>query len=73
MRCVTGRLRSVKGFSCDAAAGGIVYAVQDGAQIINASLRSSVPCQNPKRLAHLAAQESVRELTPGERATFGVS
>jgi WD40 repeat protein len=30
-------------------------------------------CQNPKRLAELAAQQSVRELTPDERATFGVS
>jgi class 3 adenylate cyclase/WD40 repeat protein/energy-coupling factor transporter ATP-binding protein EcfA2 len=29
-------------------------------------------CENPQRLARLAAQQSVRELTPGERATFGV-
>jgi WD40 repeat protein len=30
-------------------------------------------CENPRALAQLAAQESVRKLTPGERATFGVS
>jgi class 3 adenylate cyclase/WD40 repeat protein/energy-coupling factor transporter ATP-binding protein EcfA2 len=30
-------------------------------------------CENPTRLAQLAAQQSVRDLTPGERATFGVS
>jgi WD40 repeat protein len=30
-------------------------------------------CENPTRLAELAARESVRELTPAERATFGVS
>jgi class 3 adenylate cyclase/WD40 repeat protein/energy-coupling factor transporter ATP-binding protein EcfA2 len=30
-------------------------------------------CENPKRLAQLADRQSVRELTPGERATFGVS
>jgi WD40 repeat protein len=29
-------------------------------------------CQNPARLASLAARESVRALTPSERATFGV-
>jgi WD40 repeat protein len=29
-------------------------------------------CQDPKRLAARAAQQSVRELTPGERATFNV-
>jgi class 3 adenylate cyclase/WD40 repeat protein/energy-coupling factor transporter ATP-binding protein EcfA2 len=29
-------------------------------------------CENPTRLAALAGQRSVRELTPGERATFGV-
>lgn len=28
--------------------------------------------ENPVRLAKLAAQESVRELTPSERATFGI-
>jgi hypothetical protein len=27
-------------------------------------------CQDPQRLAALAARQSVRELTPGERATF---
>jgi WD40 repeat protein len=30
-------------------------------------------CENPNRLARLAAQESVRVLTPSERATFGIS
>jgi WD40 repeat protein len=30
-------------------------------------------CENPTRLAQLAAQESVRTLTPSERASFGVS
>jgi WD40 repeat protein len=30
-------------------------------------------CENPTRLAQLAALQSVRELTPSERATFGVS
>jgi class 3 adenylate cyclase/WD40 repeat protein/energy-coupling factor transporter ATP-binding protein EcfA2 len=29
-------------------------------------------CENPRALAQLAAQESVRALTPSERATFGV-
>jgi WD40 repeat protein len=29
-------------------------------------------CENPKALAALAARESVRELTPSERATFGL-
>lgn len=29
-------------------------------------------CQDPKRLAALAARQSVRELSPGERATFDV-
>jgi class 3 adenylate cyclase/WD40 repeat protein len=29
-------------------------------------------CENPKRLAQLAAKASVRELTPSERATFNV-
>ncbi|MEA2294329.1 MAG: Cytochrome heme domain, partial [Solirubrobacteraceae bacterium] len=30
-------------------------------------------CENPKRLAQLAAEQSVRALTPGERATFGIT
>jgi WD40 repeat protein len=30
-------------------------------------------CENPAKLAQVAAHESVRELTPSERATFGVS
>ncbi len=30
-------------------------------------------CENAKALSRLAAEESVRELTPSERATFGVS
>ena len=30
-------------------------------------------CENPQALAMLAARESVRVLTPGERATFNVS
>jgi WD40 repeat protein len=30
-------------------------------------------CENPAKLAQLAARESVRELSPSERATFGVS
>lgn len=29
-------------------------------------------CEDPQRLAALAARESVRQLTPGERRTFGV-
>jgi WD40 repeat protein len=29
-------------------------------------------CENPRRLAEQAARQSVRELTPAERATFGV-
>jgi WD40 repeat protein len=29
-------------------------------------------CENPKRLSELAAQQSVRALTPSERATFNV-
>jgi WD40 repeat protein len=30
-------------------------------------------CENPARLSELAAKESVRALTPGERATFNVN
>jgi class 3 adenylate cyclase/WD40 repeat protein/energy-coupling factor transporter ATP-binding protein EcfA2 len=30
-------------------------------------------CENPKRLSELAARQSVRELTPSERATFNVN
>jgi hypothetical protein len=29
-------------------------------------------CEDPQRLSELAEQASVRELTPGERATFNV-
>jgi class 3 adenylate cyclase/WD40 repeat protein len=47
-------------------------AVQDTRNVVRVWDTCAV-CENPTRLAQLAAQQSVRELTPGERATFGVS
>ena len=47
-------------------------AVEDTSNIVRVWDTCAV-CENPTRLAQLAAQESVRALTPGERATFGVS
>ena len=32
-----------------------------------------IVCEDTRRLSERAARQSVRELTPGERATFGVS
>jgi WD40 repeat protein len=46
-------------------------AVQDTSHVVRVWDTCDV-CQNPPRLAQLAAEQSVRELTPGERATFGV-
>jgi hypothetical protein len=46
-------------------------AMQDTRQVLRVWATCAV-CENPKRLSELAAQESVRELTPGERATFNV-
>jgi class 3 adenylate cyclase/WD40 repeat protein/energy-coupling factor transporter ATP-binding protein EcfA2 len=47
-------------------------AVQDTGNVVRGWDTCDV-CENAKRLGQLAALESVRELTPGERATFGVS
>jgi WD40 repeat protein len=47
-------------------------AVEDTSNVVRVWDTCAV-CENPKRLAQRAAQESVRPLTPGERSTFGVS
>jgi WD40 repeat protein len=46
-------------------------AVEDTSNVVRVWDTCAV-CENPTRLAQLAAQESVRSLTPGERATFGI-
>jgi class 3 adenylate cyclase/WD40 repeat protein len=46
-------------------------AVEDTSNVLRVWDTCAV-CENPKRLSELAAQESVRELTPGERTTFGL-
>jgi len=46
-------------------------AVQDTRHVLRVWDTCAV-CQDPKRLSELAARGSVRELTPGERATFNV-
>jgi WD40 repeat protein len=46
-------------------------AVQDTRSILRIWDTCDV-CDDPQRLSELAAQQSVRELTPGERATFDV-
>jgi WD40 repeat protein len=46
-------------------------AVQDAQHVLRVWDTCDV-CKDPKRLSELAAQASVRELTPGERATFNV-
>jgi WD40 repeat protein len=47
-------------------------AVQDTRHVVRVWDTCTV-CENPARLSQLAAQQSVRELSPGERATFNVS
>jgi WD40 repeat protein len=47
-------------------------AVEDTSHVVRVWDTCAV-CENPERLAQLAAEHSVRDLTPGERATFGVS
>jgi WD40 repeat protein len=47
-------------------------AVEDTAHVLRVWDTCDV-CENPARLAELAAQQSVRPLTPGEHATFNVS
>ena len=47
-------------------------AVEDTSNVVRVWDTCDV-CENPSRLAALAARQSVRELTPGERATFNVS
>jgi DNA-binding SARP family transcriptional activator/class 3 adenylate cyclase/WD40 repeat protein len=47
-------------------------AVEDTSNVVRIWDTCAV-CENPKRLARLAAEESVRVLTPSERATFGIS
>jgi class 3 adenylate cyclase/WD40 repeat protein/tRNA A-37 threonylcarbamoyl transferase component Bud32/energy-coupling factor transporter ATP-binding protein EcfA2 len=54
-------------FSPDSSA----LAVEDTSHVVRVWDTCAV-CENPKRLAQLAAEQSVRDLTPGERATFGV-
>jgi WD40 repeat protein len=46
-------------------------AVEDTSNVVRIWDTCAV-CENPNRLARLAAQESVRVLTPSERATFGI-
>jgi WD40 repeat protein len=46
-------------------------AVEDTSNVVRIWDTCAV-CENPARLAQLAAQQSVRELSAGERATFGV-
>jgi class 3 adenylate cyclase/WD40 repeat protein/tRNA A-37 threonylcarbamoyl transferase component Bud32 len=47
-------------------------AVEDASDVLRVWDTCAI-CENPRHLAALAAQESVRRLTPGERATFGVT
>ena len=51
---------------------GSELAVEDTSNVVRVWDTCAV-CENATRLSELAAQESVRALTPGERATFGVS
>jgi WD40 repeat protein len=46
-------------------------AVEDTSNIVRLWDTCAV-CENPQRLAQLAVKQSVRSLTPGERATFNV-
>jgi len=46
-------------------------AVEDTSNVVRLWDTCAV-CENAKRLSQLAARQSVRELTPGERATFNV-
>jgi WD40 repeat protein len=46
-------------------------AVEDTSNVLRVWDTCAV-CENPKQLAELAARQSIRELTPGERATFNV-
>jgi WD40 repeat protein len=46
-------------------------AVEDTSNVVRVWDTCAV-CENPARLARLAAQQSVRKLSAGERATFGV-
>jgi WD40 repeat protein len=74
-----GSLRLVRQHTVDSAIETLVFspdsrdlAVEDTKNVLRIWDTCAV-CQNPKRLAELAAQQSVRELTPDERTTFGVS
>jgi WD40 repeat protein len=46
-------------------------AVEDTSKVVRVWDTCDI-CENPTRLSELAARQSVRELTPGERATFNV-
>lgn len=46
-------------------------AVEDTSNVVRVWDTCAV-CENPRSLAHRAAVQSARKLTPGERATFGV-
>lgn len=61
-------MRSRRSFSPDSRE----LAVEDTGNIVWVWDTCAV-CENPKRLSELAAQETVRGLTPGERATFNVT
>jgi WD40 repeat protein len=69
-------LRLVRRHTLDSAIQRLVFspdsrelAVQDTSNVLRVWDTCDV-CENPERLADLAAEASVRELTPGERATF---
>lgn len=47
-------------------------AVEDTSNVLRVWDTCAV-CEDAKRLSELAAKQSVRELTPGERATFNVN
>ncbi len=50
---------------------GTALAVEDAQNVVRV-FDTCAACESPGRLAQLAARASVRALTPGERATFGV-
>jgi WD40 repeat protein len=51
--------------------GGRQLAVEDTSHVVWVWDTCAV-CENPARLSQLAARDSIRQLTPGERATFHV-
>jgi len=51
---------------------GSALAVEDAQNVVRI-FDTCAACESPHRLGQLAAKASVRALTPGERATFGLS